>query len=335
MPLKDVTVTIDIKKPSGLTGLGTPLILAEGTTQSFKSYADITAVEKDFANTTDAYKAAKQVFEQGDTRPSKVAIATFNPGATTPITAADTLEKYFDEDWYFVSLATGAVTDFIAVSDVVEGKGFKTAAHTVDSIEDLTTISAKKYDRTFVMMHDKIEQYPHLALIGGHGSKPVGSITYKFKKLIGVDPAPYDATTLTQIHSLNGFAYVTKNGNPQTSEGTMLSGEYIDVIHGKDWVKVNMEQAINTLFLNNDKVSFDDVGIPQIEGEALTILEVAGKQGIIAKNDSGQPLYTVTAQGRAESTAQDRAERHYKGLSFSLELAGAIHEATVIGEMVV
>lgn len=331
MPLKDVTVTIDIKKPSGLTGLGTPLILALGTSQSYASYADIDGVEKDFGNTTDAYKAAKQAFEQGDTRPSKVAIATY----TAENTAAETLEKYFDEDWYFVSLATGAVTDYIAVSDVVEGKGFKLAAHTVDSIEDLQTLDAKNYDRTFYMMHDKLEQYPHLALIGGHGSKEVGSITYKFKKLIGVDPAPYDATTLQQIHDLNGFAYVTKNGIPQTSEGTVGSGEYIDVIHGKDWVKVNMEKSISTLFANNDKISFDDVGIPQIEGESRTILEIAGKQGIIAKDADGQLLYTITAQSRAETTAQDRAERHYKGLSFSLELAGAIHEATVKGEMVV
>ncbi|TQR21798.1 DUF3383 family protein [Psychrobacillus vulpis] len=333
MPLKDVKVIINIKKPSALTGLGTPLILADKAgPQTFKIYGDIEGVETDFAQSTDAYKAAKIAFKQGDTSTSKVAIATFDSSAST--TAGQTLEKYYNEDWYFVSLATGTVADFIAISDVVEGEGFKIAAHTVDSIQDLTTLSAKKYDRTFVMMHDKLEQYPHLALIGGHGSKLVGSITYKFKKLIGVDPAPYDATTLLEIHELNGFAYVAKNGNYQTSEGTVLSGEYIDVIHGKDWVKVNMEQAISTLFVNNDKVSFDDVGIPQIEGEARTILEIAGQQGIIALDDAKQPLYTITAKNRAQTNAADRVARHYKGLSFSLELAGAIHEATVTGEMV-
>ncbi|GGA31085.1 DUF3383 family protein [Psychrobacillus lasiicapitis] len=333
MPLKDVTVIINIKKPSALIGLGTPLILAEKAGEpSFKIYGDIEGVKADFAEDTDPYKAARVAFKQGDTSTAKVAIATYDG---TEVTAAEALEQYYNEDWYFVSLATGTVADFIAISDVVEGEGFKIAAHTVDSLEDLTTLSAKKYDRTFVMMHDKLEQYPHLALIGGHGSKPVGSITYKFKKLIGVDPAPYDATTLLGIHALNGFAYVAKNGNYQTSEGTVLSGEYIDVIHGKDWVKVNMEQAISTLFINNDKIAFDDVGIPQIEGEARTILEIAGQQGIIAADDAGQPLYTLTAKDRAQTSAQDRVERHYKGLSFSLELAGAIHEATVYGEMVV
>lgn len=333
MPLKDVTVIINIKKPAALEGLGTPLILAQKAGAStFKTYGDLPGLETDFPNSTDAYKAAQVAFKQGDTSTAKVAIATYDG---EEVTAAQALAKYYDEDWYFVSLATGTAADYIAISDIVEGEGYKIAAHTVDSIEDLTTLSAKKYDRTFTMMHDKLEQYPHLALIGGHGSKPVGSITYKFKRLIGVDPAPYDATTLLAIHALNGFAYVSKGGQYQTSEGTMLSGEYIDVIHGKDWVKVNMENAIAQLFANNDKISFDDVGIPRIEGEARTILEIAGQQGIIALDDAGQPLYTLTALNRAQTNAADRVERHYKGLSFSLELAGAIHEATVYGEMVV
>lgn len=336
MPLKDVTVIIDIKKPSALEGLGTPLILADKVgEQSFKIYGDIEGVEKDFPTTTDTYKAAKVAFKQGDTSTAKVAIATYDSStAESTTTAAQTLAKYYGEDWFFVSLATGSVTDYIAISDVVEGEGFKIAAHTVDNLTDLETISAKKYDRTFVMMHDKLAQYPHLALIGGHGSKTVGSITYKFKKLIGIDPAPYDKTTLLAIHELNGFAYVSKGGVYQTSEGTMLSGEYIDVIHGKDWVKVNMELAISTLFTNNDKIAFDDEGIPQIEGEARTVLEIAGQQGIIALDDARQPLYTLTAKNRAQTNAADRVNRHYKGLSFSLELAGAIHEATVLGEMV-
>lgn len=333
MPLKDVTVIINIKKPAALEGLGTPLILTQKAgTSTFKTYGDLERVAIDFDDSTDAYKAAQVAFKQGDTSTAKVAIATYDG---EELSAAQALAKYYDEDWYFVSLATGTAADFITISDIVEDKGFKIAAHTVDNIEDLTTLSAKKYDRTFVMMHDKLDQYPHLALIGGHGSKPVGSITYKFKRLNGVDPAPYDTPTLLTIHDLNGFAYVSKGGQHQTSEGTMLSGEYIDVIHGKDWVKANMENAIAQLFANNDKISFDDVGIPRIEGEARTILEIAGQQGIIALDDAGQPLYTLTALNRAQTNAADRVERHYKGLSFSLELAGAIHEATVYGEMVV
>ncbi|WP_341320826.1 DUF3383 family protein [Solibacillus sp. FSL H8-0523] len=333
MPLKDVNVIINIKKPASLEGLGTPLILAQKTGPStFKVYGDTDGVKADFPEDTDAYKAAYVALKQGDTSTSKVAIATYDG---TDVTVKQVLEQHFDKDWYFVSLATGTVDDMIAVSDVVEGEGFKAALHVVDNLEDLGVLNAKRYDRTFAMMHDKLEQYPHIALVGGHGSKTVGSITYKFKKLIGVDPAPYDATTLLAIHELKGFAYVSKGNQYQTSEGTMLSGEYIDVIHGKDWVKVNMENAIAQLFVNNDKISFDDVGIPRIEGEARTILEIAGQQGIIALNEAGQPLYTITAKNRAQTNATDRVDRHYKGLSFSLELAGAIHEATVNGEMVV
>ncbi|MBD8026424.1 DUF3383 family protein [Ureibacillus sp. Re31] len=336
MPIQDVKVTIDIKKPSSLTGLGTPLILVNKVgAQSYKEYADIDGVKQDFAENTDAYKAASAVFSQGDTKPSKIAIATYDLSATEPITPEATLEKYFENDWYFVILATGSVTDYIAISDVVEGNGIKIAAHVVDNLEDLQRLAAMKYDRTFYMMHDKLEEYPHVALIGGHGSKPVGSITYKFKKLIGVTPANYDATTLNEIHNLNGFAYVTKSGVAQTTEGTVGSGEYIDVIHGKDWIKVNMEQAISSLFVNNDKVSYDDSGIPLIEAEARTILEIGGQNRIIAQDESNQYLYTLSSLNRAQTNAVDRAARVYNGLSFSFELAGAIHEANIKGEILV
>lgn len=328
---KDVNVIIDIERPAGLTNLGTPLILAqkEGA-PSFKLYADMDGVKVDFTEDTDAYKAAYVAFNQGAESTAQVAIATFN----ADVTAAETLQNYYDEDWYFVVLATGAVIDMIAVSDVVEGKGFKIAGHTVNSIDDLTTLSAKKYKRTFVMMHDKLEQYPHLALIGGHGSKVVGSVTYKFKKLVGVDVAPYDATTINAIHALNGFAYVLKNKVPQTSEGTMLDGEFIDIAHKADWVKVTMENKIANLFVTNDIVGFDDFsGIPQIEGEAITTLETAGKNGIIAKDADGILLYTVTAAPRAESSAEERQARVYNGLSFDFDVRGAIHKTTVRGGM--
>lgn len=330
MAEKDVNVIIDIESPARLSDLGTPLILAQKAgAATYKMYADVEAVKVDFATDTDAYKAAYVAFNQGATSPDQVAIATFDG---ENVTAAQSLQQYFDEDWYFVALATGAVDDMKLVSDVVEGKGFKIACHSVDSVEDLTTLAAQKYERTFVMVHHDLAQFPHLALVGGHGSKTVGSVTYKFKKLVGVDAAPFDQTKINAIHALNGFVYVVKNKIPQTSEGTVLSGEYIDTMHKSDWVKVTMENKITNLFVTNDIVGFDDFsGIPQIENEAITTLELAGTNGIIAKDADGILQYTVTAGSRLESSAEDRQARHYKGLKFNFEIRGAIHKTTVHG----
>ncbi|WP_313893857.1 DUF3383 family protein [Psychrobacillus sp.] len=337
MPLQDVTVIIDIKKPSALIGLGTPLILAnKAGASTYKEYLDLESIKTAFGDTSDAYKLAKKVFDQGDYRPQKVAIATYDLAASpTVIKAVDTLEEYFYNDWYFVMLDTGVVADYKAISDVVEEKALKIAAHVLSDPADLATLAAGKYDRTFVFEHNKPEELPHAAIIGRVGSRPVGSLTWKFKTLKFVTSRDLTATELNDIHTAGAIAYVTKAGIDQTSEGKMLSGEFIDVIHGKDWVKLNIEQQVQYLLSTNPKIPYTDSGIAQIEGAVRTVLEIAGQNGIIATDDAGQYLYTITAKGRNEVLASDRAGRKYNGLSFSFELAGAIHEAKINGEILV
>lgn len=336
MPLQDVTVTIDIKKPSALIGLGTPLILANKAGEStYKEYLDLDGIKEALGDTSDGYKIAKQIFAQGDNRPDKVAIATYSTVAENPITAVSVLENYFYNDWYFVMLDTGAVTDYKEISDAVEAKALKVAAHIVDNEQDLLILKAGKYDRTFVIQHNAIAELPHAALIGQVGSRPVGSVSWKFKTLKFVTPQDLTPTQLNNIHTNGAFAYVTKAGIDQTSEGKMISGEFIDVIHGKDWIKLNIEQQVQYLLSTNPKIPYTDSGIAQIENVVRTVLEIAGQNGIIASDDAGQYLYTIKTKGRNEVLASDRAARKYNGLSFSFELAGAIHEATIHGDILV
>ncbi len=334
MPLQDVTVTIDISKPSSLTGLGTPLILVKKDgASSYKEFDDLEDIKTAISEESDGYKIAKQIFNQGDSRPAKVAIATYSPSAETPITPVSVLEKYFYNDWYFVMLDTGAVTDYKEISDIVEEKELKIATHVVDSATDLETLKVGKYDRTFVIQHNKISEFLHAALIGQVGSKPVGSVTWKFKTLKFATPQDITPVQLEEIHRNGGIAYVTKAGIDQTSEGKVISGEYIDVMHGKDWVKINIEQQVQRLFATNSKIAYSDAGIAQIEDAVRTVLEVAGQNGIIATDEANQYLYTIKTKKRAEVSASDRATRKYDGLSFSFELEGAIHEAKIKGEI--
>lgn len=336
MPLQDVTVKIDIKKASALIGLGTALILAnKAGEQSYKEYFDLETVKTDFNDSTNAYKVAKAIFGQGDNSPNKVAIATYDLGATEPITAADTLEKYYYNDWYFVLLDAGTPVEQIPVSDLVEGKGVKITAFAIDDIADAATITSKKYDRTILFEHDDLTQQPHAALIGSEGSKPVGSITWKFKKLIGVVPQDLSEGEVNAIHTAGAIAYVTKSGLPQTSEGKVVSGEYIDIIHAKDWIKLNIEQKVQYLLSTSPKVPYTNNGISLIETQVENVLLAAYQNGMIAETEDGLPSYTIKTLKRNEVDPGDRANRIYNGLSFSFELAGAIHEANIQGEIII
>ncbi|WP_439646763.1 hypothetical protein [Lacticaseibacillus saniviri] len=58
----------------------------------------------------------------------------------------------------------------------------------------------------------------------------------------------------------------------------------------------------------------------------------ATANGVILINDkTGAGEYTVTAQSRDNTSAEDIAQRHYSGLSFSYRRSGAIHSVTVRG----
>ncbi|MGG0666967.1 DUF3383 family protein [Lederbergia citrisecunda] len=338
MPLQDVTVSIDIKKPSALIGLGVPLILAEDDTveeASYKEYFNLEELKKDFGTDTPAYHYASKVFNQGGNRPAKVAIAKYNKTAIVPVTAAQALEQFFYHDFYFVMVAEGTKEEKIAVSDIVEANGVKMAIHSTDVDADVDAFGAKKYDRTIVFFHDNLTEVPDAALVGAVGSRPVGSVTWKFKSVAGVTPQEYSGGKLQSLHQKGAIAYVTKAGINQTSEGIVTSGEYIDVIHGKDWVRLNLEQQIQTLLSTSDKVPYTDAGIAQIESVVTNVMETAVRNGIIAADAEGLPLYKITALSRSEVAAADRAARRYNGLSFEFELAGAIHEAAIKGEILI
>jgi len=335
MPLQDVTVTIDIKKPSALIGLGVPLILTKdenADVPTYKEYYNIEGLQEDFENTDAAYKYAAKIFGQGNNRPAKVAVATYN-GDT--VTAAQALEQFFYNDFYFVLLANGEQAEKIALADIVEANGVKIAVFATDSEAEVAAFSAKKYDRAINFFHADLTEIPEAALVGAVGSKPVGSVTWKFKTLAGVTPQEYSGGKLQDLHSKGAIAYVTKAGINQTSEGIVVSGEYIDVIHGKDWIRLNVEQQIQRLLSSSEKVPFTDAGIAQIESVVTNVMETAVRNGIIATDVDGLPLYKVNALSRAEVSATDRAARKYNGLSFEFELAGAIHEAAVKGEILI
>lgn len=331
MALQDVTVSIELSKPSGLVGLGKPLIITQKTGAStIKNYSDIEDVKPDFAATTEAYKKAAAILGQ-ENRPASIAIATYDPADATVKSAVDAVGKYFDNDWFFVLTAGVELEDEIAVADYVEGKKVKFYAAKVTDVADLNAFKVKNYDYVFTFYHpmDQLEA----AAVGDLGSREVGSITWKSKKLAGITPIAMTADELASIHEAGGNTYVTKAGTPQTSEGLTASGEYIDVIHGKSWLKVNIENSVQQAFTNNGKVSFDNRGIALLKGAVTTILQKGFKQGIIAEDEDGNPIYTVDAVSRAETSETDRAAREYNGLSFSLELAGAIHSAKIKGQI--
>lgn len=330
MPLQDVKITIDVNKPGALSDLGTPLILAYSIAGpvSYTEYADETAIKAALGENHSAYKLALVVANQGQYRPDKIAVAIYNDETD----AAAVLRQFYDRDWYFALLDDGTVEQKGALSDVVEGKAFKMIAHQVTTVAEAAQLKVKNYDRTILFFSEpeKADEYPHATFVGANGSRTVGSITWKFKDLVGVTPLE-DTTKALAAMAENANIYINTSGEPKTREGVVVSGEFIDVIHGLDWIIVNGEKAVQAVFNNSPKVAYEDADIATIVAALTDIFELAGRNGIIAQAESGQYQYTINALARSEVIPAERASRQYNGITFKFDLAGAIHGADIAG----
>ena len=199
-------------------------------------------------------------------------------------------------------------------------------------VSDTSSLEAVgKMDRTLGIVYAGEEEGVEGALVGATAGYTAGSFTYKNIILKGIEPELLTDSQIEAIHKIGGICIVQKAGDVVTSEGTVLSGEYADIIDSKDYVIRNIPYKSQKLLNNSKKLAFDNTGISQLEGVVTNAMREAFLSGIIAQDDEGQPMYSTNFATRADIPAADRAARNYKGGKFSFSLAGAIHYATING----
>ncbi|QAS52807.1 hypothetical protein HLI_11675 [Halobacillus litoralis] len=336
MPLNDFQVNINLQQPLGLVGFGKPLIVGEITGGlAYQEFLTLEALAESVEDTSPLYQKAQALLNQ-ENRPERFAVAGYDSAAVDgPTTASALVTSLLGNDWYFLITTETDVTEMTAIADVIEGSeagGYpKLYSAQVASVDDLTTL-VTEYERSFFAVHPA-DEHIDAAHIGENGSKPVGSITWKSKSLTGITPQALTADELTAIEDANGYAYVKKAGQSVTSEGKVLSGEYIDVVHGLDWVVANIENRVQKITNQAGKIPYDDSGIAQLEAGTLSVLKEGFSQGIIADDGNGNGVYSTNFRSSAQSTAEDRKNRVYTGGNFEFQLAGAIHEGKITGSV--
>lgn len=331
--LKDVTVTIDLVQPIGRKGFGTPLIYGtKAKGHELKYYYELSEVKKDFTDKTPEYEAAKVIFEQGDNRPEKIAIACRDSVVKDGL-VTDVLETLLDKDWYFLISTSAVKEDVLKISEMIELDGSKMFFTRTDKVEEAAEIKKAGKERTVVFYHNDVSKFPESGLIGAVGAAPVGSVTWKFKEIKGISPMELSLGELTAVHEAGAITYVQKAGRGGTSEGTTSTGVYIDIIHSKDYVKFNMEYRLQQLLNNTPKIPYTDAGIALIEAQCTSVLKEAFNNGIIAADENGLPLYSVNFKKRSEIPADIRAKREYNEGSFEFELSGAVHGVKIKGSI--
>jgi hypothetical protein len=165
---------------------------------------------------------------------------------------------------------------------------------------------------------------PEAAYFGKMLTKQPGSATWKFK---GLDSVPtYDLLQgqVTTLENKNATWYMTTADVPMTSNGQVAAGEYIDVIHGLDWLKARIQNLVFTALVNVDKVPFTDIGVQMVVSPLKAALEEGVKYGILAS-------YEIQYPAVADVSITDKGKRFLPEVAFGGALAGAIHGTKMKG----
>lgn len=229
-------------------------------------------------------------------------------------TALSGAKKLFGYGTGDSSALTTGITDVMAVLNLAsEDRAFgifDTEAGSVDTVSATTT-------------------YPEAAWFGDMLARQAGSATWAFKPLTGIG---YD-TSLTEQQKTN---VLNKKGNildriadiNVTRDGTVASGEYIDVIRGIDYIEARMEERIFQRLASTAKIPYTDTGIQIIEGDVIAVLQEAVGLRIIES-------FTVAVPKAADVAPADKAARLLRDVTFEAVLAGAIHKTIIRGTVTV
>lgn len=256
--------------------------------------------------------------------------------ADSVLTAVASLQAAEDinNDWYGLAAYdhTDATIALLAAYTQARTKIYLTSQSDSDiiasgSADSASTLLAAGYDRTAIMYSADAANYPEGAWMGGNLPKDPGSFTWAYKSLSGITVDTLTTAQQGYATAKNANIYIAKAGVSHTEFGTMASGEYIDVIHGVDFIQVRMQEEIFARLVNEEKIPYTNPGVAVIENIIRQVLTLATNQGILAAD----PAYTVTVPDVADVSTVDKGHRLLPDVSFEGTLAGAIHKVTISG----
>ena len=322
--VKDITVNITTATAAGSIGLGYPLVL-QGMAEADVAYTECAGLDEvvaaGFDTTSEVYKACAVIFAQKN-KPATVAVCA-TKGKVGEWLAANS-NKGFRQIVPILGTEDSTVAELVTAASTLEDKMLFLQVAKVDELP------ATQSERVVAVVYGK-EGYANAAVVGASAGLAAGSFTYKNLILTAIEAEDLTVAEVKAIHTAGGMCVLKKAGDIVTSEGMTTDGEYIDVVDSKDYIISNIVYQGQKLLNDNNKITFDNVGISQLENVVTSVLADAYANGIIATNEDGTAAYTTNFATRAETSASDRASRTYKGGNFTFDLAGAIHNATING----
>lgn len=342
-----VSVTIDRQTQSvSQQSFGIPGVIGQfltsKTTTAFtraREYADTAEMLADGWTTADAvYKACAAIFRQNPTVP-KVIVGR-KDAADADWAAALTAINNENGDWYrfvIVPVVTATPNDeYLDAAEWTETQKKRLFIQTLEtdtlnaalSTDLAAQLKALGYERTVVQYHlaANTDEYAHTSWVGEGSPFDPGSSTWAYKTLKGVTADKLTTGQKSAAWGKNCNTYTTVGGVSITEKGVVASGEFIDILDGIDWIESRLQETVFGSLVNLRKIPYDDSGIQMIRGLVKSVLDEAGRKGIL----QGDTI-EVTAPKYKDIPSADRMARHLPDIKFTALLQGAIHTVAISG----
>jgi hypothetical protein len=317
------------------------------TITSATSYADLlTNILASIAvSVVDGFVSGNIIYlVNGEATPNVLTDGLVNSVATgsalnlTTHTMADILSALNDVDTDFYAVASISITEpnVLSIAGWVEANErlFATRSANVAFLAapDVTSIgyqlSQLGYDRTFAIYHSlAASQYIDGAILGRQLPEDPGTVDWDLIRLAAVTPDALTSGQVTAIASTDSNYFRTIAGANYFRQGSVASGEWIDIIRGTDWLKARMQERVFTTLANAKKVPYTNRGIGQIEADVRAQLQDGVDVGFLAS----EPAFTVSVPDALTVSAADKANRILRNVTFVATYAGAIHRVEIQG----
>jgi len=223
-----------------------------------------------------------------------------------------------------------------------------------NTTNDLTTLSVGNTNIASTLMANtlrfsltsfskNVSAYPSAAVFGRAASvnfNAIGStITLNLKQISGVSAEDLTPAEFAAMTSYNASAVVQIGSSVNAYVSSrMASGTWLDTVHGLLWLEDRCEvDLFNLLYVTGTKIPYTQLGLNTLAATLERSLQAAVLNGLAGPGflPDGTYLpegYIVETVKLADIPASDKSNRLYKGLSFKMVGAGALHEVEVAGE---
>lgn len=283
---------------------------------------------------------------------AKSPIVTSGSLVETPVQALVEIEDW-DNSFYGVAV-TRAFRDTPAIDDVadwVEGSA-RVFFNATNDLQTLVTgqvghvaarLKAKSLLRTISQYSSTPAEYPEVSVAGRaftvnfEGKNTTITLNLKSMPTITAE-AGLTKSNKVALEKTNCNAVMVIAGKNVYSDSRMANASWFDTVHGIDWLQNRIQTDVfNLLYTTTTKIPYTDTGIGMIVQKVQQGLNQGVSNGLIAVggvDSTGEVLlngYVIEATPAALVSQADKGNRIYRGITFRVVGAGAIHKVEING----